>query len=316
MPAPGGHVKYYKLGLFLTLFSVVLLPLNGAFGDTRGIRNHNPANLVKTDILWQGEKEECSDTRFECFSTPHYGLRAMYKNIYTYYYKYNKKTIREIIHRWSPPNENKTNSLVKTVSNILRIHPDNVIPIRNMEFLTTLGSVIIKMENGEDPYSQQTHIGALRDASRNTYYAGRGTNGGDSKTLGYVSKSESRTTKSPHREGHIKREVSKGSKGVQGRQELLVYKENDSNSINLCNHSLPTSDSPILRPTSNSWLDRVGERIPFLYRREGCYAMERSNRISNNTATHPSSSSNIWAILRRKHLRQVIRNDFISLVIA
>lgn len=42
---------------------------------SRGLRNNNPFNLVKTSILWKG-KVPGDDPKFETFSSVEYGLRA------------------------------------------------------------------------------------------------------------------------------------------------------------------------------------------------------------------------------------------------
>jgi len=47
----------------------------------------------------------------------------------TYYVKYKLKTIRTIINRWAPPNENNTKAYVENVSRLTGIDPDEPIGI-------------------------------------------------------------------------------------------------------------------------------------------------------------------------------------------
>ena len=152
---------------FLSLFLLCALPIDGALGETRGIRNYNPANLVRTSIPWQGKRRECSDTRFECFTTPYHGLRAMYKTLYSYYYKHNLKSIREIMHRWSPSHENDTEVLIRRVERRMAWDSNRAIPIRDSNFIHLLGRSLIINENGRDPYTHQLHRSAIKNAFRN-----------------------------------------------------------------------------------------------------------------------------------------------------
>ena len=85
--------------------------------DTRGIRNNNPLNIRKSKDKWQGLREKQTDAAFFQFQTMAYGWRAAFRLLcYTYYNKYKLRTIKSIISRWAPPNENRTASYIKHVS--------------------------------------------------------------------------------------------------------------------------------------------------------------------------------------------------------
>ena len=83
---------------------------------SRGIRNNNPGN-IRHGIDWDGlDKDQSKDEEFSQFSTPEYGIRAMFKILKTYNDKYNLNTIEGIINRWAPPIENDTEAYINFVS--------------------------------------------------------------------------------------------------------------------------------------------------------------------------------------------------------
>ena len=73
----------------------------------RGIRNHNPLNIRKSKDQWKGMAEVQTDRAFVQFKSLEWGWRAaFYLLTRTYYHKYRLYTIRAIVSRWAPPNEN------------------------------------------------------------------------------------------------------------------------------------------------------------------------------------------------------------------
>ena len=78
----------------------------------RGIRNHNPLNIRRNGKdQWKGLAEAQNDAAFCQFKSLEYGWRAAFILLTrTYYHKYRLYTIRGIINRWAPPNENKTDA--------------------------------------------------------------------------------------------------------------------------------------------------------------------------------------------------------------
>ena len=75
----------------------------------RGIRNNNPLNIRRSKDQWQGLRAQQTDASFCQFETLEYGWRAaFYLLTRTYYHKYRLFTIRAIISKWAPPNENLT----------------------------------------------------------------------------------------------------------------------------------------------------------------------------------------------------------------
>ncbi|MBU2899338.1 structural protein P5 [Vibrio hepatarius] len=89
---------------------------------SRGIRNNNPLNIRNSfKNNWLGESGEKVDPDFEEFVSVEFGFRAGYKTLMTYRDKYKIKTIEGIIKRFSPPNENNTENIIKKISEMTGI---------------------------------------------------------------------------------------------------------------------------------------------------------------------------------------------------
>lgn len=131
---------------------------------TIGIRNNNPGNIRKSGINWQGET--ACNSAFECFSNMFYGIRALVKNLKSYYFNRGLTTVGEIIYRWAPPSENDSDSYVNYVSGYMGIAPNQPFEwnFRNVSLLT---EAIITVENGAGALrliSPQTIRDAIRAA--------------------------------------------------------------------------------------------------------------------------------------------------------
>ena len=96
----------------------------------RGIRNNNPLNIRRSKDQWKGLKAQQTDTQFCQFESLEYGWRAaFYLLTRTYYHKYRLYTIRMIINKWAPPNENQTSKYIENVCRLTGIAPDEPIGI-------------------------------------------------------------------------------------------------------------------------------------------------------------------------------------------
>ena len=97
----------------------------------RGIRNHNPSNIRRSKDQWKGMAEVQTDRAFVQFKSLEYGWRAaLYLLTRTYYHKYRLYTIRGIISRWAPPQDNNnTSAYIANVSRLTGIDPDEPIGI-------------------------------------------------------------------------------------------------------------------------------------------------------------------------------------------
>ena len=120
----------------------------------RGIRNNNPGN-IRHGEKWEGLSDKQTDSSFCIFVSPEYGIRALAKVLLTYYKKYQLNTVKKIISRYAPPNENETESYIKSVANQLGVASDEVIDLSSVAVLAVLLRAIIRHENGEQPYSDE-----------------------------------------------------------------------------------------------------------------------------------------------------------------
>lgn len=121
--------------------------------EARGIRNHNPGNIRKSKDKWQGLATEQPDTEFFTFKDATYGIRAMARLFITYQDDYNLNTIRALISRWAPPNENNTEAYFNTVAKAVGVSPKDIVDTHDFTFMEPFIKAVIKHENGYQPYS-------------------------------------------------------------------------------------------------------------------------------------------------------------------
>jgi hypothetical protein len=69
---------------------------------------------------------------------------------------YGLNTVRQIISRYAPPNENQTTAYIQSVAKQLNVYPDTVIDISERGVLTVFLKAVIRMENGCQPYIDET----------------------------------------------------------------------------------------------------------------------------------------------------------------
>lgn len=119
------------------------------FGGSRGLRNNNPGNIVRTGTAWQGmAPDQSADSRFIVFIAPEFGIRAMARVLKNYIAN-GFTTVESIINRWAPPAENDTGAYVRAVASQLGVNPNAPIGAAQMPALI---AAIIKHENGQQPY--------------------------------------------------------------------------------------------------------------------------------------------------------------------
>ena len=89
------------------------------YKQSRGWRNCNPLNIRRGE-KWQGLTDTQPDPEFCRFTSMEMGYRAGAKILLTYYRVFaqrgEKFTIRNIISRWAPPNENRTEEYIRKVT--------------------------------------------------------------------------------------------------------------------------------------------------------------------------------------------------------
>lgn len=123
----------------------------------RGIRNNNPGNIDwhPNSDPWRGLDDPPSDGRFCRFITPQYGIRAMAMTLRTYQTRHGCRSVRDIIDRWAPPNENDTGAYVEHVAEMVEVQPADPIDVADRRVMVPLIAAIIRHENGQQPYSPQ-----------------------------------------------------------------------------------------------------------------------------------------------------------------
>lgn len=127
----------------------------------RGIRNNNPGNIdysKANDWLGQLPFDPSIESRFARFDSPQHGIRALAKTLLSYQRRHGLNTVRAMIGRWAPSNENNTNAYVSAVEARLRVEqgvpPGADIDLQTRATLVSLVQAIILHENGASPYSQ------------------------------------------------------------------------------------------------------------------------------------------------------------------
>jgi hypothetical protein len=128
----------------------------------RGIRNNNPGNIRRTSDKWRGLAPLQTDPEYFVFDAPVWGIRAMAKLLLNYQRNYGLTTIREIISRWAPDNENDTESYIRSVSLSMGIADDQPLMLgASKAEHAALVKAIIKHENGINPYSDDLIFEAI-----------------------------------------------------------------------------------------------------------------------------------------------------------
>lgn len=128
--------------------------------ESRGLRNNNPGNLVLTTIAWKGKVPNAQNTdgKFEQFTQPLWGIRAMFIDVRGDIEKDGLNTIRKLITEYAPKFENNTAAYIQSVVNQVGIGPDTrILPVHYLNLL----KAIIKHENGKQPYSDALIIEAM-----------------------------------------------------------------------------------------------------------------------------------------------------------
>lgn len=131
--------------------------------QTRGERNNNPGN-IRHGSNWQGLAARQPDADFCTFTDAKYGFRALAKILMLYQMRpgtpdvglVGVDTVREIVYRWAPPNENNTDAYVAAVAGHMGVDPEVHIDTRVYSQLYPLVCAIVRHENGRNNYLRST----------------------------------------------------------------------------------------------------------------------------------------------------------------
>ncbi|MGH8037022.1 MAG: hypothetical protein ACREPD_04700 [Stenotrophomonas sp.] len=137
---------------------------------SRGIRNNNPGNIDRSSAnKWQGRMArdkmtaaQRAESRFEVFSTPAWGIRAMCILLINYQDRHGCNTVKQIIARWAPPVENDTGAYANQVASALGVRVDQFINTHEYNRMRPLVEAIIRHENGSQPYPSDVIEEGLR----------------------------------------------------------------------------------------------------------------------------------------------------------
>lgn len=114
----------------------------------RGLRNNNPGNIRKGNVVYQGEIVPSKDDAFRQFTTMAYGYRAMFVLLHTYQRKYGLNTIASIISRYAPSVENYTEVYINAVAEASGVPATSHITTTNADVMVPIVVAMSKVENG------------------------------------------------------------------------------------------------------------------------------------------------------------------------
>jgi hypothetical protein len=122
----------------------------------RGIRNNNPGNIVYGKFA-QSMGATGSDGRFAVFQSMEDGIKAAIKLLEGYVAK-GTDTVRKIISKWAPANENNTAAYIDAVSKKLGISADSKL---TGDQLSGVAQAIFQHENGR-AFNNVSSLGQAR----------------------------------------------------------------------------------------------------------------------------------------------------------
>lgn len=114
----------------------------------RGLRNNNPLN-IRIGNTWLGEREHPTDGEFEEFVTLTYGVRAAFIILRRYIRRYHLNTVRLIVERWAPRNENETEKYIQFVCKDTGLMPNTAIQYEDEKTMYKLVGAMAFVECGQ-----------------------------------------------------------------------------------------------------------------------------------------------------------------------
>ncbi len=134
--------------------------------QSRGYRNKNPGNIDwNARNKWVGQvgiEQTGNPPRFAVFETHEHGIRALAALLTTYQDRYNLRTVRGIIDRWAPGNENNTDAYVHAVSRKIGVGEGDMLDLKTYAHMRPLVEAIIEHELGSNPYEARVIDEAMR----------------------------------------------------------------------------------------------------------------------------------------------------------
>ncbi len=126
---------------------------------SRGLDNYNPGNIRRSRVRYRGERHPSTDALFKQFESMAWGYRAMFVLLDTYHKRYGLSTLREIISRYAPPEENHTALYIAVVSDLTGIQPDERLDTRDRKVMVPIVAAMSKVENGTPADRSEVEVG-------------------------------------------------------------------------------------------------------------------------------------------------------------
>ena len=116
--------------IYVLALIIAMLFTGVIYSATRGDRNNNPGNIKNVPSQrWQGQVPcrsigQPKETVFACFADKEEGYRALAILLFNYRDLYGLNTVRKIISRYAPENENHTENYIEFICDKLGWEPD------------------------------------------------------------------------------------------------------------------------------------------------------------------------------------------------
>lgn len=127
---------------------------------SRGIINHNPGN-IRRGAKWDGLALNQTDNEFCQFVDAEHGIRAIAMILISYQSIHGLNTVRGMIGRWAPPNENDTRGYAQFVANNSGVGMDDPVSIHDLAFAAKMVPAMISMECAHYQYPPDVVIRGL-----------------------------------------------------------------------------------------------------------------------------------------------------------
>ncbi len=131
--------------------------------SSRGLRNNNPGNLIRTSSQWKGKIpfSQSKDSHFEQFTDIAWGIRAFFIDVMGDI-KEGTNTLVKLITEYAPEFENNTQAYINNVSYFTGWDKNAVIPLTKSAMFT-LAKAKFRVELGEN-YSSKIDNATYEEA--------------------------------------------------------------------------------------------------------------------------------------------------------
>ena len=128
--------------------------------ESRGYRNNNPLNIIKTagTLKYVGASKVQTDPNFVQFQSKAYGYRAAIVLLHTYYFKHGLKTIEGIVRRWCP--DHTAASYAALVSKRMKWPQDEALEWNAL----AVAALVLAMAHVENGYLTDNALAEIEEA--------------------------------------------------------------------------------------------------------------------------------------------------------